>query len=143
MIARLVMAAALGVSAAQIHATPALADPSAGLYEITARIELPNVPPVAAPIRATRCLTAAALKSGAAFGIQSRNPLRVCTRSDVKVSRGAATFHITCPGPNAPSAQARFEVTPNGFKGIIRMNMGGKNMTMTERQTARRIGDCP
>lgn len=143
MMARFITAAALSAAAAPAQAAPEPVQRQAGLYEIIARVELPNVPPVAAPIKATRCLTGGALRTGAAFGVLSRNPLGSCARSDVNVSRGAATFRITCPGPNAPWADARFEVTPAGFKGVIHMNMGGKNMTMTERQSARRIGDCP
>ena len=140
MVARLILAALLTAPSAS---TWALAQASGGLYEVTARIELPNVAPVAEPIRATLCLTAEALRSAAAFRVLSRNPLAACARTDVAVSGAATTFRITCPGPNAPWALARFEVTGRGFKGAIHMNMGGKNMTMTERQSARRIGDCP
>ena len=138
MFARIALAALLIASAA-----PARADVRGGLYEVTARIELPNVAPVAAPIRTTLCLTTEALRTATAFRVLSRNPLAACGRSDVVHSGAATTFRITCPGPNAPSALARFEVTDHGFKGAIHMNMGGKNMTMTERQSARRIGDCP
>ena len=140
MMLRLVAAALLTAS---IAPTPALAQARGGLYEVTARIELPNVAPVADPIRTRLCLTAEALRTAAAFRVLSRNPLAGCARSDVSVSGAAATFRIACPGPNAPWAQARFELTQGGFRGAIHMNMGGKNMTMTERQSARRIGDCP
>ena len=139
MVIRLILAALLTASAA----APPRAEARGDLYEVTARIELPNVAPVAEPIRATLCLTAEALRTAAAFRVLSRNPLAACARSDVTVSCAATTFRIACPGPNAPWALARFEVTGRGFKGAIHMNMGGKNMTMTERQSARRIGDCP
>jgi hypothetical protein len=36
-----------------------------------------------------------------------------------------------------------FETTATTYRGSINMNMGGKNMTMSETQAGRRIGNCP
>jgi len=47
-----------------------------------------------------------------------------------------------CAGPNRGSAVAVFDTKQNTYQGTIRMNMGGKNMTMSETQAGKRIGDC-
>ncbi len=141
--ARLIALAVLIGTNAPLAAMPASAEVRPGLYEITVRIELPNVEAVAAPTRTTRCLGAAALARGTAFGVLSRNPLSACPHVETESSAGEVRFRIVCPGANAPTASARFAATDHGFRGVIHMNMGGKNMTMTERQTGRRVSDCP
>jgi hypothetical protein len=35
-----------------------------------------------------------------------------------------------------------YELSPNAFNGRVAMVMGAKNMTMTEVQHGRRIGEC-
>jgi hypothetical protein len=40
------------------------------------------------------------------------------------------------------SAVGMFELNGTAYGGSIKMNMGGKNMTMSETQAGRRIGDC-
>ncbi len=40
------------------------------------------------------------------------------------------------------AASASYKISSNGFSGWINMKMGGKNMTMHEIQTGRRIGVC-
>jgi hypothetical protein len=52
------------------------------------------------------------------------------------------TFEITCLGRNEAVGLARYTVAPQRFSGVIAMKMGGKNMTMTEHQVGRRIGNC-
>lgn len=51
-------------------------------------------------------------------------------------------FDIVCPGRNAASGSAIYRLAAESFEGRISMKMGGKNMTMFERQVGRRIGDC-
>jgi len=128
--------AATGSSAAE----PLL---TAGLYQIEVRIALPNVQDAAAPVVLTRCVSPADLKSRRAFFIRSDNPLRNCDLLDYQVTGGTASYRIACPGPNKGSAVAVFETTAITYRGGIKMNMGGKNMTMSETQAGERIGDCP
>ena len=127
--------AAIGSSAAD----PALAP---GLYQVEVRISLPNVQDVAAPIVLMRCVSPAALESGQAFFILSDNPLKNCNLLDYQATADTAIYRIVCPGPNMGSAVALFETTGAAYRGSIKMNMGGKNMTMSEAQVGKRIGDC-
>jgi Protein of unknown function (DUF3617) len=97
---------------------------------------------VAAPIVLSRCVSQSDLKSGRAFFVLSDNPLKQCDLIDYRAGGDSATYQIMCPGPNRGSALALFETTANTYHGNIKMNMGGKNMTMSETQIGKRIGDC-
>jgi hypothetical protein len=114
-----------------------------GLYQVEVRIALPNVLDASAPEILTRCVSPADLESGQAFFVLSENPLRTCDLLDYQVTEGTATYRIACPGPNRGRAVAVFETTATTYRGSINMNMGGKNMTMSETQAGRRIGNCP
>ncbi len=130
--------AALAVSAsnaADIWLTP-------GLYQIEVRISLPNVQDVATPIVLTRCVNRDDLKSGQAFFVLSDNPLKRCELVDYEATAGSAIYRIACAGPNRGSAVAVFDTKITTYRGTIKMNMGGKNMTMSEAQAGKRIGDC-
>jgi hypothetical protein len=116
---------------------------TAGPYQIEVRIVLPNVQDVAAPMVLNRCLSADDLKSGQAFFVRSDNPLRNCDLLDYQATDGTASYRIACLGPNRGRAVGVFETTATTYRGSIKMNMGGKNMTMSETQIGKRIGDCP
>ena len=114
-----------------------------GLYQIEVRLMLPNVEHAAAPFVVTRCVSPADLESGKAFPVLSNNPLRSCDLLDYQATDGTISYRIACPGPNKGSAVAVFKTTANRYRGSIQMNMGGKNMTMSETQAGARIGNCP
>ena len=142
-------AAALLVASGLVAALAASASGAAelslipGLYQVEVRISLPNVQDVAAPLLLTRCIGPDDLKSGQAFFVLSDNPLKHCQLVDYQTTASAALYRIVCAGPNKGSAVAVFDTREGSFRGTIRMNMGGKNMTMSETQSARRTGNCP
>ena len=127
--------AAAGSSAAGPVLTP-------GLYRVEVRIDLPNVQNSAAPMVLTRCVDPGDLKSGQAFFVLSDNPLKNCDLLDYQLTGDTATYRIACPGSNMGSAVGVFETTGTAYRGSIKMNMGGKNMTMSETQVGKRIGNC-
>ena len=51
-------------------------------------------------------------------------------------------YDIVCRERGAARGHAVYELSSNAFTGRIAMVMGAKNMTMTEVQRARRIGEC-
>ena len=114
-----------------------------GQYQVEVRISLPNVQDVAVPLVVTRCVSPDDLKSGQAFFVLSDNPLKSCDLLDYEVTSGTTVYRIACTGPNRGSAVAVFDTRSTSYHGVIRMNMGGKNMTMSETQAGKRIGDCP
>jgi hypothetical protein len=91
----------------------------------------------------TRCLTASAIESGQAFFVLSENPIRACPVTDYRATPTTARYDIRCPGANAASAEGDFETTATGYRGTISMQMGGKNMTMSETQVAVRVERQP
>jgi hypothetical protein len=137
--------AAFGVLAGLVADTSSsAADPALrpGLYEVEVRISLPNVGEAAPPNLVTRCITLEDVRSGGAFFILSDNPLRQCPVLDYQTSPSAAGYRIECPGPNRGSAVAVFDIKETAYRGTIKMNMGGKNMIMSETQSGKRTGDC-
>ena len=115
-----------------------------GLYEVTFTLEMPNVIATGiGPGTVRRCVTAADLRTGNAFGVLGDNPIRACPLKDYEISADRAQYRIECAGPNTPFATGAFDLAPASFRGVITMNMGGKNMTMSERQRGRRVGACP
>ena len=115
---------------------------SPGLYQVEVRISLPNVQDVAAPLVVNRCVVRADLESGQAFFVLSDNPLKTCDLVDYETTADTAIYRIVCPGPNRGSAVGVFETSTTAYRGTIKMNMGGKNMTMSEVQVGKRIGKC-
>ena len=115
-----------------------------GLYEVTFTLEMPNVIATGVgPGTLRRCVTADDLRTGNAFGVLGDNPIRACPLKDYAISNDRVQYRIECAGPNTPFATGAFELAATSYRGVITMNMGGKNMTMSERQRGRRVGACP
>ena len=137
--------ATFGVLAALVADTSSsAADPALrpGLYEVEVRISLPNVGEAAPPNMVARCITPDDVRSGQAFFILSDNPLKQCPVLDYQTSAFAVGYRIECPGPNRGSGVAAFDIKESTYRGTIKMNMGGKNMIMSETQSGKRTGDC-
>jgi len=113
-----------------------------GLYRVEVRISLPNVQDVAAPLVVNRCIVRADLESGRAFLVLSENPLKSCDLVDYEATTDTAVYRIVCGGPNRGTAVGTFETSTAVYHGTIKMNMGGKNMTMSEVQIGKRVGEC-
>ena len=129
--------------AALLGAGPALANRlEPGLYEIAVEVELPNILRTSTPTTVRRCITKLQIETQDAFQIESDNPIARCKRSPIRTGSGKAGFQAVCAGGSGGYAEALFVMSADGFTGAIRMDMGGKNMTLIERQTGRRIGAC-
>lgn len=129
----------LALSPLQVVADDARLEP--GEYEIQMRLELPHLEDMGASKTATACLT-----GEPPYGLvvlSDNNPLAKCPISNVRRADDALTFDIICDGGNQGVASGVFALGDNRFTGVITMKMGGKNMTMTERQIGRRVGACP
>ena len=121
------------------HASDTVLEP--GEYEVEMRLELPHIEDMGAHRTATVCIT----DGGGTHGIivlSENNPLVRCPASNVRQAGDELSFDLVCEGHNQAVARAKFRLWPDRFAGAFDMRMGGKNMTMTERQTGRRIGVC-
>jgi Protein of unknown function (DUF3617) len=114
-----------------------------GSYEVKVRLQIPNVWNWAADKTATICIADAAGTSDVPFSVLSgNNPLADCPIGNVRRDGARLSFEILCAGRDAARAHAAYTLMPRDFVGRIAMVMGAKNMTMTEVQVGRRVGDC-
>lgn len=137
----------VGFCAAALLAGPALAAEPAvlesGSYEVEVKLELPHLEDMTGKKMVRLCLTSEANGNNHGITVLSdNNPLSRCPVSNVRQDGGELTFDIACEGKNSAHASARYRLAPASFRGRIAMQMGGKNMTMTEVQAGRRTGDC-
>lgn len=111
-----------------------------GSYEVRYRLELPYVEG-SDEQTVTVCL--ADIGGSTEFPVLSaNNPLAHCPTQNVRRDGDELSYDIVCPGGNAAKAHALYALRKDGFQGRIAMNMGGKNMTMTEVQKGARVGTC-
>jgi hypothetical protein len=111
-----------------------------GEYEVHMKLELPYVEDMGVQRTTRICVT-----DRGTHGIvvlSENNPLVYCPASNIRQNGDELTFDLICEGHNQAVAWARFELGPDRFIGVFDMKMGGKNMTMTERQTGKRVGAC-
>jgi Protein of unknown function (DUF3617) len=114
-----------------------------GRYEVSVRLDLPNIEGAAASTLRTLCVPAQDQAGQHGLGVLSENnPFLHCPVANVRREGATLSFDIVCPGGNAASASAKFQLTSEAFDGRISMKLGGKNMTLTETQTGRRTGEC-
>jgi Protein of unknown function (DUF3617) len=128
-------------------ATPAKASDAGrlqpGRYEVSVRLDLPNIEGAAAMQLRSLCVPAEdGVGAHGLTALSENNPLARCPVVNVRQEGAALSFDIVCPGGNAAVASASYRLAGDAFDGRIAMKLGGKNMTMTERQTGRRIGAC-
>jgi hypothetical protein len=114
-----------------------------GSYELTARLELPHLERWAVDKTTIVCLPR--VRSGNELPIpvvSANNPFAKCTAANLTADGRKLEYDIVCPGRGAAKAHASYILSTDTFSGRVAMVMGGKNMTMTEVQRARRIGEC-
>ncbi|MDP4025928.1 DUF3617 family protein [Methylobacterium sp. NEAU 140] len=132
--------------AALLCAAPAAGEPivlRSGAYAVAVRVELPHLETRPYRTDARVCLSSEAGADNHGFAVLSaNNPLVGCPVRNVYADAGQLAFDIACEGRNAARAKAHYTLRPDGFDGRIVMQMGGKNMTMTEVQAGRRTGAC-
>ncbi|MBY8977601.1 hypothetical protein KHP62_17445 [Rhodobacteraceae bacterium NNCM2] len=121
-------------------ALPAAADDriAPGLYRVSTRVEIPHVDTSDYDFSRDICL-----RDGdfSALGPLGPGPMGQCPRR-VTDQGDQLEVSVVCPGGNTGFALAQYWPAPGGFRGVVNLNMGGKNMTLVERQRGRRIGEC-
>jgi hypothetical protein len=115
---------------------------TAGRYEVRSRLELPYAESNGVTKLSSICIVAGDDGARGLVVLSENNPLAKCPASNAHQDNTTLTFDIVCPGGNAATASAKYQLGPQSFEGRIQMKMGGKNMTMTETQNGRRVGSC-
>lgn len=117
--------------------------PQTGSYEITARLELPHLERWAVDKTTIICLPPSVGDDKIPFPIVSaNNPFAKCSAANLMTQTPKLEYDIVCPGRGAAKGHATYLVSDDTFAGRVAMVLGAKNMTMTEVQQGRRIGNC-
>ena len=140
----LATAMALGMA---VNAQPAWPEgrllPQTGSYEITARLELPHLERWAVDKTTVICLPPSAGDDKIPIPIVSaNNPFAKCSAANLTAKTPKLEYDIVCPGRGAAKGHAIYTLSNDTFSGRVAMVLGAKNMTMTEVQQGRRIGNC-
>ena len=140
--AAMTASAILTQSIGRVAADPLLSL-SGGMYEVTSRLELPHLERYAIDKKTRICLFNQEQNDAIPLPVLSdNNPFAKCSAANLTTDNDTLQYDIVCPGRGAARAHAIYELGPGKFTGRIAMVMGGKNMTMTEVQHAKRVGDC-
>jgi hypothetical protein len=129
-----------------IQAQPACADgrlPQGGSYELTARLELPHLERWAVDKKTIICLPISLSDDELPIPIVSaNNPFAKCSAANLMTKTPKLEYDIVCPGRGAAKGHAIYILSNDTFSGRVAVVLGAKNMTMTEVQQGRRIGNC-
>jgi len=108
--------------------------PRPGIYDITARTQMPHLEENLryATVRERRCLQAHDLAT--LFPILRHPSLKGC--------KLGIDYALTCASPQVATGSARLDTAPGRISGNLEIKMGGKNMTFSEHIDAVRQGDC-
>jgi hypothetical protein len=131
-------------AAASIVAAPLTPAQAAqpGVYEISAETLMPHLED---NLRYARTTGRECISDGAASGffpILRHHSLNGCKLAAGE-RRGYATYHsLACDGTNGTIGTAELRGDAEHVAGTLKVQMGGKNMTFSQRIVAKRIGDC-
>jgi hypothetical protein len=129
-----------------IQAQPTCADgrlPQGGSYELTARLELPHLERWGVDKTTVICLPSLLNDDKLPIPIVSaNNPFTKCSVANLMTQAPRLEYDIVCPGRGAAKGHAIYLLSDDTFSGRVAMVLGAKNMTMTEVQQGRRIGNC-
>jgi hypothetical protein len=117
--------------------------PQTGSYEIIARLELPHLERWAVNKTTIICLPPSLGDDRIPIPIVSaNNPFAKCSAANLMTKTSKLEYDIVCPGRGAAKGHAIYTLSNDAFSGRVAMVLGAKNMTMTEVQQGRRIGNC-
>ena len=140
-----VMRAILVLLAIQLVA-PAAAEAEAALrpgrYRVDVVLEMPHVLRAMPYGTVERCIAEDEAAGGFAR-IESSPAITACPIVGRRWEGNRLSQSWACGTANTGMAKAGYTISGEGFVGRIAVTMGGKNMTLSEVQTGRRIGDCP
>jgi hypothetical protein len=113
-----------------------------GLYDLTAQTVLPHLEESLrdATTRSRQCL--GTQEASTLFPLLRHEAFTGCSLVHESSSDGEAHFSLRCSNPQAATGAAHFALQPGGFQAVLHIKMGGKNMTLSQRLSAQRLGAC-
>ena len=116
--------------------------PQSGSYEVTTRLELPHLERWGIDKTIIVCLPGSRSNKIPIPVLSANNPFAKCAASNLVIDGPKLEYDIVCPERGAAKGHAVYIFSAGIFSGRVAIVMGAKNMTMTEIQHARRIGQC-
>jgi hypothetical protein len=113
------------------------------LYELTTETAMPHLEENLryATRTETRCLRADELV--AAFWMLREPALQDCRLTPSAQADAPGTYALQCDGGHGTTGGAEWRTDGDSRVGTLRVRLGGKNMTFSQRITARPLGTCP
>ena len=113
-----------------------------GLYEINTETLMPHLEENLryAITRGRRCVRSKAPE--AFFTILQHQSLNGCKLGAGNRRGGAMYYRLVCDGGPETTGTAELHVVAHHVDGVLQIQMGGKNMTFSQRVEAMRQGDC-
>jgi hypothetical protein len=119
---------------------PAIVDMPSGRWALTTQTVLPHLEEALryATTQDERCL--AAPTADDLFPVLKHEAFAGCALAGMTQPNA---FVLRCRNAQAASGQARVEASGTTLDAVLELKMGGKNMTLAQRVTGRRVGSCP
>ena len=113
-----------------------------GLYDVTTQTSMPHLEENLryATTRETRCLAHQELST--AFPVLAHPSLEGCRLTAGNRSQDEISYLLVCAGRHGTTGDALWRVSGNLLVGTLRVKLGGKNMTFSQRVTAQFLGQC-
>jgi hypothetical protein len=113
-----------------------------GLYDVTVETILPHLEENLryATTRRTECL--GALDTTTLFPLLRHEAFTGCALTGGRMLAGQLDYELTCRNPQAATGIARVTVERDAMRAVLEIKMGGKNMTLSQRVGAKRVGAC-
>ena len=113
-----------------------------GMYEIITEIVMPHLEENLryATTREKRCLSHQELASF--FPVLGHISLQGCKLDKENRDGGTVSYLLNCASGNETTGGAQWHLDDNQIRGTLAVKLGGKNMTFSQRITAKRVGEC-
>jgi hypothetical protein len=131
------------ISSVLIHSSAGAADTvSPQLYEITTETAMPHLEENLryATTREQRCLEKEELWS--AFPVLLSAPLEDCKLDQENRQQDSISYVLVCKSGHGTTGDATWQLGRTQHVGTLNVKLGGKNMTFSQRVTARVLGAC-
>lgn len=113
----------------------------AGLYDITSVVILPHLEEMRRNlVHEQRCLYTG--QTADIFPVLRQPAFDGCTLRDDGNHGDQIAYQLVCKTDHVATGSAHVQITTETITGMLRVQMGGKNMTFTQRVTADWLGTC-
>ena len=114
-----------------------------GMWEITAKMDMPGMPAGMPPQVMRQCLTQKDAENPQKLA-QGGPGAERCQISNYQLKGNTASWDMACKGPEEMTGTGTFTFNGDSYTGMTRMSMksGGQTHNMTMQHSGKRIGDC-